>query len=239
MTRKYDIPSSVKPLHDKALFVWIESGIRLSPRGRTYLSSFMPDCFEAYVRILHPAYELGADIPVSWGEIAGQRGTTLHAAACFEALAGGTNRQWQDPTLGQMPEATGKELAGILGKFTQSKIHYFGIWEGYPRMRPILEQAVCVSLPGRVYGLFSGSLDTVLALIEERKLLNGPNLWWPADKAWLCVSDIDEVSTYVGGSQACISEILASGLEAFEVEIDARIDPASDTVNQGGDTINN
>ena len=106
-------------------------------------------------------------------------------------------------------------------------------------MRPMLDQAVSVSLPDRVYGLFGGTFDTVLALIEERKHLNGPNLWWPEDRAWFCASDIDEVSTYVGGSWDCIKEIQASCLETFEVRIDARLGPRADTINNGGDTINN
>src|SRR3712207_3800784 len=41
------------------------------------------------------------------------------------------------------------------------------------------------------------------------------NLWWPADRAWLVVTDIDLRSTYVGGSAACIADLLATpGLEA-------------------------
>jgi hypothetical protein len=41
------------------------------------------------------------------------------------------------------------------------------------------------------------------------------NLWWPADRAWCVVTDIDLMSTYVGGSHACIGEVLDTpGLEA-------------------------
>ena len=36
------------------------------------------------------------------------------------------------------------------------------------------------------------------------------NLWWPADRAWCVVTDIDLTSTYVGGSAACIAELLGT-----------------------------
>ena len=40
------------------------------------------------------------------------------------------------------------------------------------------------------------------------------NLWWPADRAWCVVTDIDLTSTYVGGSAVCIAELRATpGLE--------------------------
>ena len=38
--------------------------------------------------------------------------------------------------------------------------------------------------------------------------LDGPNLWWPADQAWCVATEIDLPWTYVGGSEALISDIL-------------------------------
>ena len=45
------------------------------------------------------------------------------------------------------------------------------------------------------------------------------NLWWPADRAWCVVTDIDLVSTYVGGTAACIADVRACpGLEVVPAD---------------------
>jgi hypothetical protein len=35
-------------------------------------------------------------------------------------------------------------------------------------------------------------------------------LWWPADRAWCVATDTDLMSTYVGGSAACVADLLAA-----------------------------
>jgi hypothetical protein len=56
------------------------------------------------------------------------------------------------------------------------------------------------------------------------------NLWWPADRTWCVVSDIDLRCTYVGGSAACIGELLATAsLEAAPADTADRV--AVDPVN--------
>ena len=59
------------------------------------------------------------------------------------------------------------------------------------------------------------------------------NLWWPADRAWCVATDIDLMTTYVGGSAACIAELLATaGLEAARrCRRDQRVTWDADTVN--------
>jgi len=48
-----------------------------------------------------------------------------------------------------------------------------------------------------------------------------PNLWWPNDRAWFVATEIDLVSTYVGGRADLVRAIVASpDLEAFEVAAD-------------------
>lgn len=213
------------------MFRWLEQRVRPSARGEAHLYSLMPDGFEAYAHILHPAYQHGGDDPVRWSEIAGLVGTTLHPWADFEKLAGSRIGDWDDPSMGQLPEVEARELVEILRHFTTTDDCCLAIWEGYTSMKAFQKEAVQVSLPHRVYGLFGGALDSVLELLDEGKPIDGPNLWWPRDQAWCCATDIDDVSTYVGGSLACISEILASGMETFEVSPDDRIDMGADTIN--------
>ena len=48
-----------------------------------------------------------------------------------------------------------------------------------------------------------------------------PSGWWPADEAWLVLTEIDAVSTYVAGNQACVDALL----ESEELEV-LRVDPS-------------
>ena len=81
-------------------------------------------------------------------------------------------------------------------------------------------------LPHREYYVFRGPIDRVdeagvdisWSTFEHD---DGPNLWWPTDRAWFVASEIDLVSTYVGGNAELVRTIVASpDLEAFEVAAD-------------------
>jgi hypothetical protein len=51
-----------------------------------------------------------------------------------------------------------------------------------------------------------------------------PSFWWPEDRAWIVVSEIDGTSTYVAGTRETIDEVLGSTLlEAVEVTRAARM----------------
>ena len=59
-----------------------------------------------------------------------------------------------------------------------------------------------VRLPARDYILFTGSVE------QAAGWQDGPNLWWPDDRAWCVASEIDLTETFVGGSQALIDDVL-------------------------------
>jgi hypothetical protein len=59
-----------------------------------------------------------------------------------------------------------------------------------------------------------------------------PNLWWPDDRAWIVVTEIDYAWTYVGGVASVVEAILAGGLlEALSVSLSDKPFYDSDTVN--------
>jgi len=61
-----------------------------------------------------------------------------------------------------------------------------------------------------------------------------PNLIWPADHAWLAVSEVDFDSTLVGGSAELIQEIVESTeLEAWQVEPTDSLAADADKINVG------
>jgi hypothetical protein len=90
----------------------------------------------------------------------------------------------------------------------------------YPRAGPR------VQLPGRAYLLFKGSV------VQARGWEDGPNLWWPEDRAWCVASEIDFPYTYVGGSKALIDDILRHpDLEALPATVEDGVNANSDTIN--------
>ena len=97
---------------------------------------------------------------------------------------------------------------------------------GPPRFAELLEKAKRVRLPARDYLLFDGSID------HAKGWGDGPNLWWPDDRAWCVASEIDFAYTYVGGSKELIEEILVHpDLEALPTTINDGITHDSDRVN--------
>jgi hypothetical protein len=74
------------------------------------------------------------------------------------------------------------------------------------------------SLPSWAGGpLVRGPLESLI----EAAPTPVPSGWWPADEAWLVLTEIDAVSTYVAGSEACVGALL----ESQELEV-LRVDPS-------------
>jgi hypothetical protein len=77
----------------------------------------------------------------------------------------------------------------------------------------------------RTYFLFRGPLEAACAFKIDGWDLP-PNIWWPDDRSWCVVTEIDGYSTYVGAPRAAIDELLTSTeLEAIEVSLDVHLDP--------------
>lgn len=77
----------------------------------------------------------------------------------------------------------------------------------------------------RAYFLLRGPLEAACAF-EIDGWYTSPNLWWPQDRAWIVVTEIEGYSTYVGGCSALIEDLVASTeIEAIGVGLDVRMDP--------------
>lgn len=97
---------------------------------------------------------------------------------------------------------------------------------GPPHWAELLKRRKRVKVPGRDYLLFKGSVA------QAQGWDDGPNLWWPEDRAWCVASEIDFPYTYVGGSSELIDEILRHpALEALPATVDHGISYTSDKVN--------
>ena len=80
--------------------------------------------------------------------------------------------------------------------------------------------------PGSIHAVFT-RIPAPGAPVPEPPVLpevwwkdQSPNLWWPADRAWIVASEIDHTWTYIGGTAALIRSILDhTDLEALPVEL--------------------
>jgi hypothetical protein len=166
----------------------------------------------------------------------------------------------QPPRTGELPRALATRLAAVLAGYTKSpECSYFALWDGWGVLglllsfregtpedvqrlrRQAIEDEIAVwrelvqsgaefTLPGREMRLLRGPLTAIEEFYELHH--DPPSLWWPGDRAWCVGTDIDLMSTYVGGSSASISAVLADDvLEALPVSVDQGITWETDTVN--------
>jgi len=209
---------------DVSAGVWISSARR---RGRPgTVAALLPDTFEAYARVLHPAvrYAGDDDIEIGWAEVAAHNGTVLSPLAQWDELTHGpVDSQppvWDDgPSEGHLPATVAARLGEVLAGHTTTPECLFGRWDGFgydlrdPAVPPWL------LLRGeRDVVLVRGTVADAVRNLAPEPHEQSANLWWPADRAWCVVTDVDLRSSYVGASGACIAELLgATGIEALPV----------------------
>jgi len=125
----------------------------------------VPQIYEAYVRIFHPAVLAGGK-PVRWAEVAEAMARTAHREMQWESLiAGSSEWEGQAPMTGWMDVDELDSLCEILAPHTTSPDHcYFGLctiecWEesfSADELKPLLE------LPhGRDHIVLAGPLSAV------------------------------------------------------------------------------
>lgn len=206
--------------------VWISSARRRGEPGT--VAALVPDVFEAYVRVLHPAvrYAGDDDVEVPWAEVAAHNGTAVSPLAQWDALTRGpVDSQppvWDDgPSEGHLPVAVAARTAAVLARHTGTPEDcLFGRWDGFGFDLPDPEHPPRLLLRGGAdVVLVRGAVPDAVRNLAPEPHEQSANLWWPADRAWCVVTDLDLRSTYVGGSAVCIAELLATpGLEAFRVQ---------------------
>ena len=228
---------------------WIKERLRpwTSVGESRLVRSIIPEGFEAYARVFHPAQHCTAGNNwerVSWSTIASWNGKVAHPQMSFGRIA--NIEPWGQPTwghvpfYGDLPEEECRALVSILKGFTSTPERcYFCLWHGYGFLDDRLFKRVPkLKIPGREeYLVFSGPLDGIMSFYKYVKggwVGSGqpPNIWWPEDRAWCVATDIDSFDSLVGGSKSCIEQVLGHpDLEAFPIAADARIDYLGDTIN--------
>lgn len=207
--------------------------------GRT-LRSWIPAGYERYARILHPAYiSVGKDwstreVPVPWTIVSEWSGKPLRATSHIQDLMVRVDgHDWRrrgeggsEPRQGELEIASlSCLLTHLVDATTTPNEIWMLVWFGYGGPPDTIGLPVEVgeqlTRSGRKYVLRLGEIVSSEKEAKHALGENPPTFWWPTDRTWFAVCDIDAASTYVGGSKELIEQILKDpALEAFPADLD-------------------
>ena len=239
-----DLPST-----DPSPLEWWAGQVIAGKRVRSWL----PDVFERYARILHPAY-VREETPqgivhrlVTWSELARWSGKPLTTETCIDDLfLRSDGLSWSErgapPTQGRLDPQCLRRLVNILAPAPDTAEDvWFLVWGGLgrgllgyiPRGYAEIEVNPSWRGTGRTYLLFHGALFASAEKDEGnqhgvpiRPMPKPPSFWWPMDRRWFVSTDIESYSTYVGGSATLVDRLLEDDvLEAVAVSLDDLYDP--------------
>jgi len=180
----------------------------------------VPPSFEAFARVLHPLSLRGTQH--SWRELAEMGGQPMHPIVRGQDLlaeaAGRPVGNWVYSGQGSPPpEREWQFLIAELLRHTRSTALVLGYSDIFGVPWP--------QLAGRFE--LSGNRAFFLAELTTAEVTRPvvgnhgfmPQLAWLPDAAWFVHTEIEDFSTYVGGSAAAIEGVLGCpGLEAFPVQ---------------------
>ena len=200
----------------------------------------VPAGFPAMARVFHPAvrYVGDDDVEVSWASVAAANGTTVHPLMQWGSVTGSMDYFENDdqaplwhgaPARGHLPAPVAERLVAVLSRWTTTPdVCWFAVAQG----GAVLTDHPTLSLGDRDFWLVNGSIELATVNFAAEPFEQSANLWWPADRAWLVATDIDLVTTYVGGTTACIADLLATaGLEVAPADARQRTAWDADQVN--------
>jgi hypothetical protein len=224
---------------------WVRD--RLTAPYGSCVTSVVPAGFAAYARILHPAAarDTAGDHPVSWAEVGAWSGLELRDDACFHSVAlppkGGPAPAppCQPPRRGSLGAAEAGALIAVLRAATSTPERcWFCLWEGYAwqgrvsdPIPPDILDGPRVTLGRRDYVLYTGPVEAATTVTEPEA--QTANVWWPEDRAWCAVSDIDLPWTYVAGTEETVAKLVATpGLEVLRARAEDPVRRIEDWVNR-------
>ena len=208
------------------------------------VGALVPSTFDAYARVFHPAYD-GGDL-VSWAQIARANRKIVHPQMQFTRLVGYESRYSPEyksrqagvfdeaPAAGEPSRDVAASMAHTLARHTATATDcWFAVWDGWGDLEEAFHGQPTFHLPAREYHLAHGPVTAATQSVARPPWSHRScNLWWPDDHAWCVASEIDLDSTYIGGSQACIEELLANPeLEVTAIDLTAGVTYDSDTLN--------
>jgi hypothetical protein len=200
----------------------------------------VPDCYQRYVRLLHPARRRDGRA-VTWEEVAIEKGRQVHPLVQWHALVGApdpervVSRHWSgtSPEVGQLSHELFGSLCRFLGEWTASAC-FFGIWDGWSASQSVAaptksgvnvlkhddlaskDEKRAVKPDLRKLELPHRSYVLLRAKIEtfsqEPDLIGPitPNMIWAESREWFVATEVDFDSTLIGGDREMTEAILGS-----------------------------
>jgi hypothetical protein len=128
--------SKLRPSSRTAEANWIAD--QLAPFG-SGVAAIVPNGFEAYVRVLHPATDTN-DAPMRWADVAAKSGRTMHRLAQFHAInrpsITAVDPAVDEPETGNLVPYLLQVLCASLSGYTRTpESCFFCLWEGYGWLR--------------------------------------------------------------------------------------------------------
>ena len=173
----------ITPLDDHSAASWIQQGLLpLQRREKGYrVGNVVPQGFEAYARVFHPASRYIADrqewVPARWSGIASWTGRTAHPAMQFHSILGHPENPAIKPEWGSLPIEGSLDsdqigvVIDVLTRFTTTPdVCFFCIWEGWGEFGGP-ESFAYLSPTGTGGRLQEGSEDDLLRRLKRAKRL--------------------------------------------------------------------
>jgi hypothetical protein len=224
----------------------------------------VPNGYDAYVRIFHPAYDRDGN-PATWAEVAKTLGRTAHREMQWHRLVGvddsfgNENSEWpgSDPSTGELDEIGLEVLRRILQTHTRDpKSCFFGLSTIHGGVEESYPEAVQLSWPNRDFVIFSGPLSAVdqlgygqpnggfVAVFRSNSSDARPpkpsDHWWsrPPNLIWPA-----DHSWYVAGEYDLDSTLVGGGSDLVDAilaapELEAWSVERSDSLEADADKIN-
>lgn len=229
-------------IKDASEVMWLKERLE-QPWGRgdgcNYVASIIPSGYESYGKIFHPGYLGDENQEITWTELARYFNRKPHSQMQWYRIVEHDSPYFKhiklrEPAMGHFPQKQAKTLIEVLSKFTKTPDDcLFAVWDGWGGLEAEKRwpEATSFHASGREYILLGGPIEaaamSVLPFCEQ-----SASMWWPRDRAWCVTTEIDMMWTFVGGTIACIEELLAAGcLEVYHAKIDDRVDINEDKIN--------
>ncbi len=205
---------------------WID---RLQAFSDHVVGSMVPDGFDAITRVFHPIY-LDSDTDVAtgtWADRAEVNGRVAHAEMQLGAIstaAGVDDKQLSSPDASMnLPMELALSIKRVIRRETSD---WERCWFGHSAIRGEVNDAVpenvrAAGKRSRPYFLMNGSLadlEIAAGMSAGDSWWGGdvPELWWPQDRSWFLVREIDFCWTYIAGNVQLIEAIEADhAIETF------------------------
>ena len=201
------------------------------------VASLVPQLFERYSRIFHPARQVWrADQLHYWtwadiGRICDQR---AHALMQWNGIYDPSKLLFtvEQPIEGCIPSQVSQPLRRLLTPTNDDRC-FFAFWIGYGTdSRPYIPSTLRIDTGAQgEYDLFVGPV-TMLDIPFLQNTLQNANVIWAYDRSWRLTNGIDLNTTYIGSNKQLVDSLLyCSDLEVWPAELDDSVSEDADEIN--------